>query len=88
MSDGGRYDEMIPQQLLNYAADRGKANDYYYAASFAMKALLINHILSTFDAILSTASYNNSVSATVQVKPIQSLEGERMMSELTVSVGF
>ncbi len=88
VSDAGRYDEMVPQQLLNYAADRGKANDYYYAASFAMKALLINHILSAFDAMLSTASFNNSIVATVQVKPIQSPEGERMMSELKVSVGF
>lgn len=88
VSDAGRYDEMIPQQLLNYAVDRGKANDYYYAASFAMKALLINHILSAFDAMLSTASYNNSIVATVQVRPLQSPEGERMMSELKVSVGF
>jgi hypothetical protein len=88
VSDGGRYDDMIPQQLLDYAVDRGKANDYYYAASFAVKALLINHVLSAFDAMLSTASYNNSIKATVQVRPIDRLEGERMMSELKVSVGF
>ena len=88
VSDGGRYDDMIPQQLLDYAVDRGKANDYYYAASFAVKALLINHVLSAFDAMLSTASYNNSIKATVQVRPVDRLEGERMMSELKVSVGF
>jgi hypothetical protein len=88
VSDGGRYDDMIPQQLLDYAVDRGKANDYYYAASFAVKALVINHVLSAFDAILSTASYNHSISATVQVRPIDRLEGERMMSELKVSVLF
>jgi hypothetical protein len=88
ISDGMRYDDLIPQQLLNYAVERGKANDDYYAASFAMKALLLNHILSAFDAMLSTASYNHSLTTSFKVTPVESIYGQRLMSEMKVSVGL
>ena len=87
-SDGGRYDDLIPQQLKDYAAERGKANDYYYAASFAVSALVINHVISAIDAFLSTKNYNNEVSASLNLKPIDGIEGKRLMSELTISVGL
>ena len=83
-----QYDKYIPQQMLDYAVERGKANDYYYAAGFAMSALVVNHIISAIDAFISTRSYNKEISATVGVKPIDSYEGKRLMSELRISVGF
>ena len=87
-SDGGQYEAYIPQQMLDYAVERGKANDYYYAAGFAVSALVVNHIVSAIDAFISTRSYNKEISATVGVKPIDSYEGRRLMSELRISVGF
>jgi hypothetical protein len=85
-SDGGRYDDLIPQQLKDYAVERGKANDYYYAASFAVSALVINHVLSAVDAYLSTKSYNNEVTASLDLKPVDGIEGKRLLSELKISV--
>lgn len=87
-SDGGRYDDLIPQQLKDYAVERGKANDYYYAASFAVSALVINHVVSAIDAFISAKSYNNSISASLQMKPVDGIEGKRLLSELTIKVGL
>lgn len=88
ISDGGIVDALIPQQLKNYAAERGKANDYYYAASFAASALVINHVVSAIDAFLSTKSYNKEISASVGMKQVDGFEGKRLMSELRFSVGL
>lgn len=87
-SDNGRYDDLIPQQLKNYAADRGKANDYYYAASFAVSALVINHVISAVDAFLTTKSYNSEISATMNLTPVDGIAGKRLLSQLTVSFGL
>jgi hypothetical protein len=88
ISDGGIVDALIPQQLKEYAAERGKANDYYYAASFAASAMVINHVVSALDAFLSTKSFNREISASVVMKQIDGGEGKRLVSELRFSVGL
>ncbi|KAB2925769.1 MAG: hypothetical protein F9K22_02405 [Bacteroidetes bacterium] len=88
VSDNGIVDDLVPQQLKDYAAERGKANDYYYAASFAASALVINHVVSAVDALLSTKAYNDEISAGVTVRPVPGENGMRLMSELRVSVGL
>lgn len=87
-SDGGNYDDFIPQQLKDYAVERGKANDYYYAASFAVSVLVVNHVLSGLDALFSTADYNRDISASLQLTPVDGLEGKRLLSEVRLSIGF
>jgi hypothetical protein len=89
-SDGGDYfnNFAAEKQVKNYAAERGKANDYYYAASFAFSALLINHALSAVDAFFSTASYNNEVTAEMRVVPVDGVEGKRLLSQVKISVGL
>ncbi|MFA6541837.1 MAG: hypothetical protein WCT99_09570 [Bacteroidota bacterium] len=82
------YDHMIPKQMQDYAKERGKANDYYYAASFAVSAIVINHVISAVDAFISTKSYNHEISASLGMRPVDSYDGTRLLSELTVSVGF
>ncbi len=88
VSDGGRYDDMIPQQLKEYAKERGKANDYYYAASFAVSVLVINHVASAIDAFISTRSYNTEITASLDLKPVDGIEGTRLLSEFSLHVGF
>jgi hypothetical protein len=88
ISDGGIVDALIPQQLKDYAVERGKANDFYYAASFAASALVINHVVSAIDAFLSTKSYNREISTSVGMKQIDGFEGKRLVSELRFSVGL
>lgn len=90
VSDGRDYfnNYTAEKQIKDYAAERGKANDYYYAASFALSALLVNHAVSAIDAFLATKSYNSTVTADLKLSPIHSPEGERLYSQLSLSVGF
>ena len=89
-SDNKQYDNYFSAeaQVNAYAAERAKANDYYYAASFAASVIVINHVLSALDAYVSTKSFNNEVSATLGLKPVDSYEGKRLLSELKISIGF
>jgi len=89
-SDGGSYDNLLSseKQFKNYAVERGKANDYYYAASFAASALVINHVLSAADAFFSTNSYNKEISATFQIRPVDGIEGKRLLSEVQIQIPF
>ncbi len=89
-SDNKQYDNYFSAeaQVNAYATERAKANDYYYAASFAASVIVINHVLSAIDAYVSTKSFNNEVSATLGLKPVDSYEGKRLLSELRISVGF
>lgn len=90
VSDKGNYDDLLAseKQFKDYAVERGKANDYYYAASFAASALVINHVLSAVDAFFSTNSYNKEISATFQVTPVDGIEGKRLLSEVRVQIPF
>ncbi|MDD8017276.1 MAG: hypothetical protein PHP42_02765, partial [Bacteroidota bacterium] len=82
------YDHMVPQQMLNYAGDRGKANDYYYAASFAVSAIVINHVVSAVDAFLSTKHYNNELASSMGLR-LQEIGGRKeLVSELRVKINF
>ncbi|MDP1677331.1 MAG: hypothetical protein Q8L88_10750 [Bacteroidota bacterium] len=89
-SDGGDYDNLLTseKQFKDYAVERGKANDYYYAASFAASALVINHVLSAVDAFFSTNSYNKELTASFHITPVNGLEGKRLLSEVRVQIPF
>lgn len=89
-SDNKQYDNYFSAeaQVNAYATERARANDYYYAASFAASVIVINHVLSALDAYVSTKSFNNEISATLGLKPVDSYEGKRLLSELRISVGF
>ncbi|NUN69843.1 MAG: hypothetical protein HUU02_09050 [Bacteroidetes bacterium] len=90
VSDGRDYfnNYTADAQIKAYAAERGKANDYYYAASFALSALVVNHAISAIDAFLATKNYNSTITADLNIAPVRSPEGERLYSQLTLSVGF
>ncbi|MFA6469359.1 MAG: hypothetical protein WCW35_10715 [Bacteroidota bacterium] len=90
LSDGKDYFNNFTanDQIKNYAAERGKANDYYYAASFALSALVINHVISAFDGYYSAKSYNKEITASLNVTPIEGVEGKRLLSQVKVSVEF
>jgi hypothetical protein len=89
-SDNRQYDNLFTaeNQITSYMTERARANDYYYAASFAVSVLVINHVLSAVDAYLSTKSFNKEISATLGMRPVDSVEGKRLLSELRISVGF
>ncbi len=62
--------EPVCQQFLDYAAMRGKANDYYDVASTMLELVVVNHVLSAVDAALCARSFNKLHSeASMQVLP-------------------
>jgi hypothetical protein len=62
------YNEDIPQEMIDYAVERGKANRFYYNAGIATSILIINHVLSALDGAWSVSRYNKEISTEVRVK--------------------
>ena len=87
-SDNGRYDDMIPVQMQNYAKERGKANDYYYTAGFVVGMIVINHVVSALDGYLSTRSYNKEISSSVGLDMKDIGGSKELFSELHLSIQF
>ncbi len=55
------YGDPLTQRFLYYSEERGKANDYYNVASKAVLVVVVNHIISAFDAAWTAHSYNKSI---------------------------
>jgi hypothetical protein len=87
VTDNGNYNNP-PQQLLDYAANRGSANDFYSASRLAFSIVVVNHLLSAVDAFLSAHHYNTVVSSHVSMD-VQRY-GDRVVTvpQLSVSVGL
>ncbi|MDE3057946.1 MAG: hypothetical protein KGJ59_08315 [Bacteroidota bacterium] len=89
VSDNGNYDGMIPQQMLNYSADRGKANDYYYASALAVGVVVVNHVLSALDAALTANSHNRTLETSMGMR-LQKIDESRseFVPEFHLSLNF
>ncbi len=89
VSDGNDYYGMVPQQMLNYDADRGKANNYYYIAGIATGVVVVNHVLSALDAALSAASHNRTIETRVGMR-LQNIDGNtsELVPEFHLSLNF
>ena len=93
--DGTRYGDdgytltYIPQQMLDYAHNRGKANDYYYTAGLATILVVTNHVISALDAAWSTSNYNKEVTSSMGMR-FQDVGGGEvaLVTELTVKVSL
>lgn len=85
--DDGYDVTFIPQQMLNYAANRGKANDYYYTAEIATALIVANHVISALDGAWSTANYNKEVTSEMGMH-LQEIGGGdlTLVTQLTVKV--
>jgi hypothetical protein len=91
--DGTRYGDdgydvnYIPQQVKEYAANRGKANDYYYYAEIATALIVANHVLSALDGVWSSTNYNKEITSEMGLR-LQDVGGGEMTvaTQLTVKV--
>lgn len=91
--DGTRYGDdgydvnYIPQQVKEYAANRGKANDYYYMVEIATALIVANHVLSALDGVWSSANYNKEITSEMGLR-LQDVGGGEMTvaTQLTVKV--
>jgi hypothetical protein len=55
------YGNALTSRFLYYAAERGKANDYYNAATTMTTIVVVNHVLSIIDAALTASAYNRGL---------------------------
>ena len=60
----------VSQRFLDYAAMRGKANDYYNIATTGSVLLVVNHLLSAIDAAWSAAQFNNQLKLEAHLQPV------------------
>ncbi|MFA5405731.1 MAG: hypothetical protein WC358_12440 [Ignavibacteria bacterium] len=79
-------------QVEQYMTDRQKANDYFDNGSLMITVVIINHILSAADGVLSVVRYNNKLdiktSIDVQSKYSLYLQKSVIVPHLNVSVSF
>jgi hypothetical protein len=81
------YLDQLTTQMTWYAGERGKANNFYNVASTAATILVLNHVLSAFDAAWSAHSYN-TLHAEVSMKKISTLPAYSYFPTLKLSVNF
>jgi TM2 domain-containing membrane protein YozV len=63
-NDNGDFLNLFSKNFRDYSEQRGKANDYYYAASTFINIIVVNHLVSAIDAALLTY-FDNKVRASV-----------------------
>jgi hypothetical protein len=54
------HKDSLSAMFKYYSIERGKANDYYSVASTFISIVIINHIVSALDAVLSAYLYNKA----------------------------
>lgn len=64
------YGDPLTARFQYYAAERGKANQYYNNASTAIAVVVVNHILSAIDGAWSAASFNKDLQARVGLQSV------------------
>ena len=77
----------VSPHFHSYSLLRGKANDYYDAASTLMTIVFVNHVLSTIEAAW-TAARQNRIHAEVGLHPERTLFGVVYNPTASVSVTF
>ena len=65
------YGDPLTANYLYYSGERGKANDYYNVAKWAVIGIVTNHILSAVEAAFSTNSYNKRLETKLNIKKEQ-----------------
>jgi len=79
-NDNGDFMIPVSKNFTFYSEERGRANDYYNVAATFIKIIVVNHIVSAFDAALLTyfdnkvranVSYNNSIlsNGKIEIQP-------------------
>lgn len=65
------YSKNVSPNLLYYSKERGKANNFYDVSKFAMSVIVLNHILSSIDAVWIAKSSNLNFSSQIRLETSQ-----------------
>ncbi len=86
------YGSIKLPQVDYYMNERQSANKYYDKGTLTLTGVIINHLLSAVDGVLSVNSYNNKikVKGNVSVEPVYSFQENRriMVPHFNLSVNF
>jgi hypothetical protein len=66
--ENGSNWNLTTANMLFYAGERGKANDYYNTASAFVIGIYINHFLSALDGVWSAINYNDNLAVNMRVQ--------------------
>ena len=66
--ENGSNWNLTTANMLFYAGERGKANDYYNTASAFVIGIYINHFLSALDGVWSAINYNDKLAVNMRVQ--------------------
>lgn len=77
-------------QVSTYMDDRQTANDYYNKGTTALMVVILNHIVSAVDGVLSVNSYNNKyvLKGSVSFQPVYSHKTGRSLVTPFANVSF
>lgn len=82
------YGDPLVPQFHWYSLERGKANDYYTVAKWAVIAMVSNHFLSAFDAAWSANRYNKRINLNVSVQEEQLGFSTEYYPQLNLKINF
>jgi hypothetical protein len=84
------YETYHLPQVSDYMDSRQKANDYYNKGTTTLMVVLLNHVASAVDGVLSVNSYNNKyvLKGSVSFAPIYSYKLDRAVITPFANVSF
>jgi hypothetical protein len=82
------YGNQLSAESLYYDGQRGQANTYYTTASTYVAIVLLNHVVSVVDAVLTVGSYNRGLHASVGSQQVPAYGGYTTVPTLHLSWGL
>jgi len=82
------YDLTVSPKFLSYSKERGKANDLYSVSKRAVNLILLNHLLSSFDAAWSASLFNAQFSTSLRFEQHRDLLGVYELPVMKMKIVF
>jgi hypothetical protein len=86
--ENGSNWNLTTANMLFYAGERGKANDYYNTASAFVIGIYINHFLSALDGVWSAINYNDNLAVNMRVQGQQFTDHYEYIPTLHLKYSF
>jgi len=86
--ENGSNWNLTTTNMLFYAGERGKANDYYNTASAFVIGIYINHFLSALDGVWSAINYNDNLAVNMRVQGQQFADHYEYIPTLQLKYSF
>ena len=82
------YETPVVAQFKSYSKERGKANDYYNVAKWAVIAVVSNHFISALDAAWSANKFNKKLNLNISIEEESFGFNKEYYPQLNLSYNF